>query len=298
MSKRSRVLEVSAAGVLAAVVIACGDAAMDQGGKIMSDAGEWLGDAGETLRDAGTALRDAGRAHDAGGSSMMDMGGHMLADAGEMLSDAGSSLRDAGSDLQDAGAPAPDAGNAMIDAAAAQSSCGSCTAGMRQMVVTADQDAQQLRGDTLEGSRWNEITGASVHATNCNADVYSRSFWAKLVDGPFVLTDLYGLSSAGAQLFIVPTGEDCYTVTTSAIPLPYNCTSTTDFVTPQLVQRAQPVRSLFFVGPNTSLTGARIVIAPGERLCAFIGSATPLVSVSNDPGALPVILWSGFAPYE
>lgn len=293
MSKRSRVLEVSAAGVLAAVVIACGDAAMDQGGKIMSDAGEWLGDAGETLRDAGTALRDAGRAHDAGGSSMMDMGGDMLADAGEMLSDAGSSLRDAGSDLQDAGAPAPDAGNAMIDAAAAQTSCGSCTAGMRQMVVTADQDSHQLRGGTIEGSGWGASAAPTVHAPNCNVDVQLQIFSARLADGPFVLTDMFVQTGTGMQFFAVPTAHDCYEVSTTASQL-FTCPGISDTVSVKGVKRASEARSLLL---SQTLTGAHVVIHDGETLCALTTGGSEVVQVGNGY-TNSIVTWSGFVPYE
>jgi hypothetical protein len=85
---------------------------------------------------------------------------------------------------------------------------------------------------------------------------------------------------------------------TSPNPVLYTCSARGDYVTPQIAQRAQPTRSLFGVGASTSLTGARIVIGPSERLCAFTGSPTPLIPVSNDPGSLLPAMWSGFAPYE
>jgi hypothetical protein len=83
-------------------------------------------------------------------------------------------LSDAGEQLQDASGGGLDGGpNAMVDAASAQgAACGTCTAGERQMVVTADQDLQQLRSGTIERAGWTFTRNATpVHATNCNVDL-------------------------------------------------------------------------------------------------------------------------------
>ena len=60
-----RTLEVVGAGVVAALVIACGDAAMNGAGGMLSDAGDLMSDAGQMMMDAGgEMMSDAGRRDD------------------------------------------------------------------------------------------------------------------------------------------------------------------------------------------------------------------------------------------
>jgi hypothetical protein len=73
------------AGLVAAVAIACGDAAGELASNSMIETGGKLADAGETLRDSGMEmLGDAA-----------DGMGQMLADAGSMLGDSGQPVGDA-----------------------------------------------------------------------------------------------------------------------------------------------------------------------------------------------------------
>jgi hypothetical protein len=66
------------AGLIAAVALACSDAAGELAGSMMQDAGETITDAGERMRDAG-----------------MRMLGDAAIEAGALLDDAGVTLMDA-----------------------------------------------------------------------------------------------------------------------------------------------------------------------------------------------------------
>lgn len=61
MSEGTKARQVAAAGLIAAVVIACGDAAMEGAGQMMSDAGEWMSEAGAGLRDGDAGGAERGR---------------------------------------------------------------------------------------------------------------------------------------------------------------------------------------------------------------------------------------------
>lgn len=170
MKRRS--LEVIGAGVVAAVVIACGDAAMNGAGGMLSDAGEMMSDAGQLMMDAG-------------GEMMSDAGQMMIDAGGEIMQDAGEVIRDAGNELRDAGEVMRDGSMGMMDSAVAQS-CEACTAGGRQMVVTADQDIEQLRGGTIERNGWTEQRGAAYTVEQggpCPVPVQSRAYTAEVVEG-------------------------------------------------------------------------------------------------------------------
>jgi hypothetical protein len=287
MGKRAsvKVWEIAAAGAIAGAVIACGEAMMDGGGGLMEDAGGLMADAGDLISDAGTQLIDAGR-------DMMEMGGEMLVDAGESLNDAGESLRDTGTAMRDASS------GMMQDSASAQNACGTCTAGDRQMVVTADQDVQQLRGGTVEGAGWTErkamaFTPMSNGATPC-LTYESRMYAAELADGPLVLTDLYA-TSGSSVLFTVPSSGDCVEAYDAGTYGVVCGGSPSGALMHERLRQPQSSRTLF-TAPS-SLSGARILIRPGETLCALTGSAGP-VTIDAASGTGTRLVWAGFAPYE
>jgi hypothetical protein len=143
--KTKRVIEVTAAGIVAGVFLACGSAATEQIGDVLKDAGQalkdtgagWVADADQALVDAGTALRDSGY--------------QVVNDAGNMLVDAGQKIKDAG--------------DATVEDAQAQASCGTCTSGGAMRIITADTDIGQLASGLEEGisASWQErVSGPFV----------------------------------------------------------------------------------------------------------------------------------------
>lgn len=291
MKRRVSGLEVVGAGVVAAVAIACGEAGMEHGGELMADAGVWMKDAGIVMADAG----DEGEPGDRDGSVVADAGRMMMQMGGNMLADAGDMLRDTGTRMEDAG------GADVLNDAQAQAACGTCTAGQRQMVVTADQDVQQLRGATFEGTGWTTARSAPVSvpagSSACaGQDVEARVLTAKLADGPLVLTDVYASGSVNSQLFTVPVGSACHEAGPPVL-VPVTCGNSTLISLPAPI-RPLDSRSLFSTPDGFVLTGARVVITAGETLCATTGTvlgaraADPIQATANR------LLWSGFAPYE
>jgi len=277
-----RKIEIVGAGVMAAVVIACGDAAMNGAGGMLDDAGEMMSDAGQVMMDAGgEMMRDAGQV-------MMDAGGEVMRDAGEVVRDAGEIMRDAGGVMRDGS-------TGMMDSASAQS-CEACTASGRQMVVTADQDIEQLRGGTVERGGWVEQRGAAytVSAGMCSQSLHSRVHTAELVDGPFVLTDFR--ASAGVQLYTVAASAPCHEVYEQGFFI-VDCPSPAQ-VTGQRFQRPESSRTLLLDPASAFINGARILVSEGEKLCALAGNTTPTAVAEPTTTAGQILVWSGFVPYE
>lgn len=276
-----RKMEILGAGVVAAVVIACGDAAMNGAGGMLNDAGEMMSDAGQMMMDAGgEMMRDAGQV-------MMDAGGAVMRDAGEVVRDAGEIMRDAGGVMRDGS-------TGMMDSAAAQS-CEACTASGRQMVVTADQDIEQLRGGTVERGGWVEQRGAAytVVAGACDQSAHSRVHSAELVHGPFVLTDFR--ASAGVQLYTVGASSPCHEVYEQGLFI-VDCPNAAQ-VSGQRFRRPENSRTLLLDPASAFINGARILVPDGEKLCALAGSTTTGVDQPMTTAG-QVLVWSGFVPYE
>jgi ElaB/YqjD/DUF883 family membrane-anchored ribosome-binding protein len=293
--KRNRVRDTVIAGVIAGVVIACGNGAAELIGEAIKDAGEALSDAGEILKDAGQRLRedagelisDAGRQLRDAGAVLHDAGGQVLSDASDVLQDAGDALQDAGGQLlsdageilQDAGETTMDAGDAMLQDANAQSSCGNCNADGFQQVLTADTDWNQIQGGTVQGSDWTRLY---KQVTYMNAMAYY--FYKQLLDGPFVLTDVHGASGT-TTYFTVEQGNDCYEEYETLTPYGTAWRIPSDS------------RSIIVVSSGDRIQGARILIQSNETLCTYAASN---FAVADNPDITTgnKVLWSGFRPYQ
>lgn len=255
---RRRWLEVCAAGTLAGVVVACGSNASHRMGEIFEDAGQMLADAGTAVRDAATP---------------------MLQDAGDMMSDAGDGLRDVGTGMQDASGQ-------MANDASAQA-CAECANGA-VLQVPADQNMAQLGGGVLESTQWIwTLTGP----LNGIADGYVSN--AKLVDGPFVVTDLLHLDGS-PRLFLAPTATECLPGAIEAANVQFAPPEAAQF----LLRLQEEEDGADKYRPATHIRGARVVIPAGTSLCAT-GSATNVALNGDPPDFSPVerLYWSGFAPY-
>jgi hypothetical protein len=277
-----RKLEIVGAGVMAAVVIACGDAAMNGAGGMLNDAGEMMTDAGQMMMDAGgEMMRDAGEA-------MRDAGGEMMRDAGEVVRDAGEIVRDAGGAMRDGS-------TGMMDSASAQS-CEACTASGRQMVVTADQDVEQLRGGTIEGAGWIGREGAMFTQSSCDGPAQMYVLTAELGSGPFVITDFR--AGSGVQLYSVAEAASCSELyTPDDIFLVSGCALGGAQARGERLRRPLAARSLINSGP-AEVTGARLFVPDGQKICAMAGGEG-VKFVGNPIPTTPVIaVWSGFVPYE
>ncbi|MDH5676929.1 MAG: hypothetical protein OEZ06_32735 [Myxococcales bacterium] len=305
MFDAKRLMELALAGTVAGVVIACGDSMLDASGAAMQDAGSWLSDAGASMAGSGADMGDPG--------SMMRMGGEMLQDAGAIMSDAGQRMgKDAGGDeaglmgdaggvLRDAGTLLSDAGAALRDGssqlgpdgATAQSSCGSCTASNRQMVLIASEDPEQLLGGSL--SQW-VVTRSSTVSGFCSTDVEYRGYSLELGQGPLLVTDVMG-QAGSVELYAVPSADSCLEVRPQAPPALYTCPGESTFLyLEELVDAPAARRRLLNVTSSTQLTGARILVAAGEKLCATAASfdLTPTTAAEQSPVRM---LWSAFVPY-
>lgn len=272
--KSNKKLEVAGAGVIAAIVIACGDAAMSGGAGMLNDAGEMLVDAGQMMMDGGEPIHDAGE---------------VIRDAGMVMMDAAEALDDASDTVRDSA----------LDSATAQS-CGSCTVGERQMIVTAEQDLQQLRSATVERGAWSNVVGTPFNVTpllptaSCSQHQAHASH-AELTEGPIVLTDLH--TSGAAEVFSVESGAPCYEIHTRSFGTSTGCGSSPGNGSGEHFRRPSTSRTLFVVGTAQSITGARVFVPAGQTVCALVaGTPSPAPVVANPTST--AVLWSGFVPYE
>jgi hypothetical protein len=278
-----RKMEIVGAGVMAAVVIACGDAAMNGAGGMLNDAGEMMTDAGQTMMDAGgEMMRDAGQV-------MMDAGGEVMHDAGEIVRDAGEIMRDAGGVMRDGS-------TGMMDSASAQS-CEACTASGRQMVVTADQDVEQLRGGTIEGAGWVGREGAMFTETNCDGPAQMYVLTAELGSGPFVITDFR--AGNGVQLYSVAEAASCSELyTPDNIFIVTGCTIGGGAqARGERLRRPLVSRSLINSG-IPEVTGARLFVPDGQKICVMAGGESVKFVGNPIPTTHLIAVWSGFVPYE
>ncbi len=286
--KRDRFRDTVIAGVIAGVIIACGNGAAELIGEAIKDGGEALSDAGQMLKDAGQRLReDSGELIEDAGDALEDAGARILSDASDVLEDAGDALQDAGGQLlsdagevlQDAGETTMDAGDAMLQDADAQSSCGNCNDDGFQRVLTADTDWDQIRGGSVQGTGWTRLY-------NTNDYGMAYYFYTELVNGPFILTDVHG-SAGTTTLFAVDDGNDCFEEYTH-VGMGYTG------IAWRIPTDSRPIAVASTEG---RLQGARIVIQTDETLCA---RATSNADVANDPDITTAnkVLWSGFRPYQ
>jgi hypothetical protein len=283
--KRDQLRDTVIAGVIAGVVIACGNGAAELIGEAIKDSGEALSDAGEMLKDAGRRLReDAGELLQDAGEALQDAGTHIVSDASDVLQDAGGKLlTDAGEILQDAGETTMDAGDAMLQDANAQSSCGNCDSNGFQQVLTADTDWNQIRGGTIQGDDWTRL----YDSVDTPLEYMSWYFYKELTSGPFILTDVHGLNST-TTLFTVEQGNDCFEE--DELPAPY-----TGIVTSWRIPTDS--RTVAVASASTQIRGVRILIKSDETLCA---SATFGYGAGNNPDVSTSrrVHWSGFQPYQ
>jgi hypothetical protein len=272
-------LEIAGAGLVAAVVIACGEAAMNGGAGMMGGAGGMLADAGEVMMDAGAEMmRDAG-------AMMMDAGGGMMRDAGEVVRDAGEMMRDASTAMRDAS-------DGMMDSAMAQS-CEACSPSGRQQVVTADQDIEQLRGGTIERDGWTEERSAAYTEVSgpCNEDYQSRVFFAEVAEGPVVLTDFGAFGGMQLSVYAVPEGSSCFDASVETFTV--QCTNNFVSMSGPRYRKPSGARTLLL-----SSTGMRVLVPAGEKVCALTNATSPVLATSEAVPTNGIVAWSGFVPYD
>lgn len=255
--KSKRVQEVAVMGLCVGLGIACGGPAMDMASDAVGDAGTMMGDLGDRLMDAGASMmRDSGRA---------------MRDAGDVLHDAGRVLKDASAG----------------DGSASAQSCGSCTAGLHQMVVTADQDPTRHIGGSLQGDVWN--VRSEPHPTEDCAGYELRGYLSR-TDGPFFITDVRAVAGS-ADVYAVPSQADCLgrgsgmneVCGNSLIPQP-------------LYAPAPDGRAIAELSDGASISGARLWVGADEALCIFAEGTVE--SENMDPSTDNRVVWSGFRPYE
>lgn len=303
MTQRSprlkRSVELLLLGTAAGVAVACGSQATDMAGDLAEEVGDMLTDAGVALEEAGAEMLDgaadpATNEHDAQAAqgtpatqdaqTSLDSATvtEMLAEAGAMLmSDAGELLRDAGAVLHDAGANAHEGGSHMASDASAQS-CATCNGtGALHALPASENPAHQIGGSRAKGS-WTKATQV-VPQTNYTL----VAFYAALVDGPAVLTDIERASvasNAPMSIYTVPKGSAC--VAPPGGPgLAY-------------VLPAQ-ARLLLLNTASSQTHGAHLNVRADETACALAanGADTPDLPFAVDPGNA-AITWSGYRLYE
>ncbi len=166
----------------------------------------------------------------------------------------------------------------MLQDATAQS-CGNCTAGGFQQVVTADTDWSQIEGGTIEGDGWTRLYG-EYHE---GGEAMAYFIYKRLTDGPFVLTDILGRTGT-VEFYAVKQPNDCFA------PFETGYGGTGWEVHPD-------ASTVIDAASDTRIHGARIIIQADETLCAFSASGSDLPA-NPEVSTTDKVLWSGFRPYE
>ena len=206
--------------------------------------------------------------------------------AAEMAADL---MRDAGEVLQDAGRALVDAGDSVQMDAQAQT-CVSCSTSGAARGMVASEDPERLMSGYIGGAA-PEKWGARpfVHQDNFEgSDIYHY----KVVDGPFVLTDVViqnfvpgegiGEPELG-QLYAVPKGRDCDYISESVLGN-YGRT---------IIPPALGVEVPDTWGVNLrEIHGLHHFVSADESLCAgsYVHEKGPFTHV--------LISWSGFKTYD
>jgi hypothetical protein len=143
------------------------------------------------------------------------------------------------------------AGNGGAAGNSAGGACTTCTVTGPIQALTADTDLAQLSGGPL---KCEELQPKGT----------------KLVDGPFVVTDVVADESGALRLYTVPQGSSC------------------DDYGSLFVEVGQTYgNSILTLGNRPTVSGARLFLAKGETLCASLGCS----------GGSQELRWSGFRPY-
>jgi len=210
------------------------------------------------------------------GGKAAEMMGDVLDDAGRMMSDAGGRiLGDAGHVLSDAGRGMRDGSRRMTTDADAQNANDGHT-------IIASEDSTRIEGGTHTLKSWK--TAKTTVKFPSAGTIYFN--YAKLVDGPLLLTDLR-VETSEIVVYTVATGKPCYEITGDP---DFNPIAGGPGTAPAVGLPAA-IRPLF--RESERFVGARVWIKSGETLCVSEGTGN-----ASESTAYGTFVWSGFRPYE